>query len=959
MRGRAASAGARGAERSRPGPDPREMPRREFLGWDRPALAAVAERLVEEASETSSEGLASLDAWLVVTPTARAGRRLVELLLEAAQRRGRALLPPETATPGALGARLLIPERRMASPTERAVAWRAAVSSAPAETLAALGGETAVAPPLGPGELASLASALHEEIARAGCGFADARAHVPPEETRRWSALEQLEHAYRAALDRARRIDPALAEGGAETTTIDRPVALVGVVELPPVLRALLARLGDRVTAWIHAPEAHAAGFDELGCLVAAYWQRHDPAIPAERVTVVGDPADQADAVADAIAATGGAYRPEQITLGAADPELAAPLLHRLRAQGLTVRAATGPALEGSAPAVLLRAAADYLEEGRFEELAALLRQPDLARALPGPGSRDPAEALDAWHAERLPTAARPEAAPPDLAPALEALESWLAPLRGPEAPRGAWAGPVLELLERVYGERTLETGRDEGDRALAEALAAIRDAAAEAAAVPEALADAERVSGAEAIRLILEPLAGGRLPPSPEEEALELLGWLELPLDDAPVLVAAGIQEGVVPQTAPGPGAAGLLPEPVRRGLGLADNASRLARDAYSLSAACAGRRRVAIVAGRRNADGDPLLPSRLLLGRDPATVAERVEGNLAPRARGSDRLLARAPTRADGAFARWPPPPPETGPIERLPVTAFAAYIACPYRFYLRHVLGLEPLADDRRELDAAQIGSLVHDLLGAFGRSEVADSADPEAIEAWLSAGLDARFRAFGRDRPPAVGVQREQLRWRLRSFAAWQAARREAGWRIEHVELPVDAAPLVVDGEAVTAAGRPFAVRGRIDRVDVHEATGQRLILDYKTAERDLGPRDTHHRGREPDAPKDWTDLQLPLYRHLAAHAGLDRVEDLGYIVLPAGEIPDGRHDRLAGWDASALAAADARAAEVVAAIAAGIFYPPADAVAFDDFAELCGSAQFTAMAEVPSEPEEEA
>ncbi len=61
---------------------------RVFLGWNRPGLAAAVEYLVGRAARA---GVLDLGGVIVAVPGARAGRRLLELLLERAERRGGAL----------------------------------------------------------------------------------------------------------------------------------------------------------------------------------------------------------------------------------------------------------------------------------------------------------------------------------------------------------------------------------------------------------------------------------------------------------------------------------------------------------------------------------------------------------------------------------------------------------------------------------------------------------------------------------------------------------------------------------------------------------------------------------------------------------------------------------------------------------------------------------------------------
>ena len=220
--------------------------------------------------------------------------------------------------------------------------------------------------------------------------------------------------------------------------------------------------------------------------------------------------------------------------------------------------------------------------------------------------------------------------------------------------------------------------------------------------------------------------------------------------------------------------------------------------------------------------------------------------------------------------------------------------AYLACPYRYYLRHRLKLEALADTASELDPAQFGSLLHDALMQFGSSEARDSTTPAEIRGGtvsMSLGQLAAMQ-YGRVSQPAVQVQIELIKLRLAAFAERQAEWRGQGWRIKHVEIEFAAtrrkqkpAPFAVDGQTALLCGR-------VDRIDENEQTGQWAVLDYKSSEAAKKPNDTHRDG------DDWSDLQLPLYRHLVR--GLDPPADvqLGYIQLPK----DVRADRfqLAEW-----------------------------------------------------------
>jgi RecB family exonuclease len=253
----------------------------------------------------------------------------------------------------------------------------------------------------------------------------------------------------------------------------------------------------------------------------------------------------------------------------------------------------------------------------------------------------------------------------------------------------------------------------------------------------------------------------------------------------------------------------------------------------------------------------------------------------------------------------------------LTQLNVTAFRDYQACPYRFYLRHVLRLEPIDDSPREMDGRAFGNVAHDVLKQFACSPECNSSNPHDVEEILQHELNQCVqRRYGDQALPAVRVQIEQLRIRLRAFAAIQAARAAEGWRIEFTELsppPERPATLIVDGI-------PFQLRGRIDRIDVHAQSGARVIWDYKTSDTVKKPEETHQQQGE------WIDLQLPLYRHLALAAGITGPVQLGYILLPKDT---GRTAMIcAEWDEKSLSAADHAACDIVRCLRREEFWPPA-------------------------------
>ena len=210
----------------------------------------------------------------------------------------------------------------------------------------------------------------------------------------------------------------------------------------------------------------------------------------------------------------------------------------------------------------------------------------------------------------------------------------------------------------------------------------------------------------------------------------------------------------------------------------------------------------------------------------------------------------------------------------------------------------------------------------------------------------AALEHEVRAaYGASPLSAVAVQVEQLRLRLAAFARWQAAHAAEGWRILRVEAQPEE-----PGAAFVVDGAPMSHRGRIDRIDLREASGELLVLDYKTGDRAKSPEQAHRQG------DDWIDLQLPLYRHLLPALGIEGRTKLGYVVLRTSTAAVGLLE--APWSEEDLQSADRTAEEVIRKVRQGSFWPPTRPAPeyFEELAAICGDGPFGAA--VVATPDEE-
>lgn len=912
------------------------------LGWTDPALPTAAALLVDR---YTSDAIVDLRGVLVAVPGARAGRRLKELLVEVADARQLRLAPPKIVTVGDLPERLFRAAAPAASGALRRVVWTTVLRDAPSDELERLFARRPPAHDVAAwSRLGREVERLHRSVARGGHDFASVEAECRSaftrgalgwDDTARWSALGKLEAGYRRRLSEAGRVDPDLErlralDSGEMQASGD--LWLLSIPEMPGAVREAVRAVAEQGTVHVavHAPDSELDGFDALGCVRPEAWERAHVPLTDAQIVLRDQPADQADAVAEVLAGLQGERAADEIVIGVPDGALAPWVEERLGDAGVPVRDAAGTPLEHTAPYRLLEAVAEVLDGRRYEGLAALARHPDfghwMAASAEVPDFSLPGEwvpALDAWYMEFVP-ARLPDADQElpgggldrytpvvNLVKAVDEALLYGADLGGTDArPIGAWMRPLLELLARVYSARKLRRTIP-ADRDVLRSLDALAQAAQAFERMPASV-DLE-CSATAAIRLVLEQVKGTAIPSPADAAAVEMLGWLELPLDDAAVVVVTGANEPRLPESVAGDA---FLPDALRTAIGLVDNRRRYARDAYRLTAmahtaAGSADRRLAVIAGRRTASGDPLRPSRLLFAAPGETVVARVlefydpsadrgeasaglEGDVA----GAGESAAASASGAEGDESGFLLPPEPFIPaadaeerLARMSATRFRALLTDPYLFALAHVRGCDTVDDHERELNGAGFGDLAHRVLERFGRNEqIRASTDPAEISAFLDRDLDARaaarFGPEGRWSHVAVRIQLEQLRTRLHHFAEWQATWIAEGWRVHAVEVaPGDA------GVTFEVPGQdPVRIRARIDRVDHHPETGRWVVWDYKTSERGATPEDTHRSG------EDWVDLQLPLYRWLlprlideqgryVAEGAAELEVDVGYILLP--------------------------------------------------------------------------
>jgi RecB family exonuclease len=206
----------------------------------------------------------------------------------------------------------------------------------------------------------------------------------------------------------------------------------------------------------------------------------------------------------------------------------------------------------------------------------------------------------------------------------------------------------------------------------------------------------------------------------------------------------------------------------------------------------------------------------------------------------------------------------------------TALEVMATCPFRYFLKHQLGVRELEEPPDELRISPLvkGSLVHRILERFFVEAAGEGLAPDAGEPWPASAHD-RMRELAEEEcaiDEAHGLTGAPLLWQLDRQRIFESLRRvlleddehrARGDRFSHAEMAFG------DGEATASLALPsggtIRFRGRIDRVDRH-ANGNVVVYDYKTGR--SKPYDGIERGELFDNGR---HLQLPVYA-LALGAG---------------------------------------------------------------------------------------
>jgi len=352
--------------------------------------------------------------------------------------------------------------------------------------------------------------------------------------------------------------------------------------------------------------------------------------------------------------------------------------------------------------------------------------------------------------------------------------------------------------------------------------------------------------------------------PPYGTHPRIFILGQLEARLMQADVMILAGLNERTWP---PDAGSDPWMSRPMRAAFGLPSPERSIGLSAHDfVQCFCAPQ---LIITRARRVDGTPTVPARWLQRLDTVLQALQVE---IPAFAAYEQWAENLDAPDDVTAVRRPEPrPPVALRPDNLSVTDIERWMRDPYDIYARKILKLKKLPALEEQSDAAERGTIMHEVLNRFVR-EHPGPLPPDAQD---------RLIALGRE---VLGEKLEEPR--LWGFW-WPRFQRLAGWFVGHERqwrLTATNAATEAEGAAsLDIDGIPFTLRARADRID-HYGDSAFAVIDYKT-------------GTTPSA-KDVVNgfsPQLPLEAVILLEGGFaaleaDSVPYLGFWKMSGGNIP---------------------------------------------------------------------
>ena len=230
-----------------------------------------------------------------------------------------------------------------------------------------------------------------------------------------------------------------------------------------------------------------------------------------------------------------------------------------------------------------------------------------------------------------------------------------------------------------------------------------------------------------------------------------------------------------------------------------------------------------------------------------------------------------------------------------QKISVTALKTYINCPYTFYLERIRNCSKLEDEAIELQANQIGNILHCVFESYGKKYSDNLPEAEELQKFLHEETNKFFTAqVGYAVNNITVMQNEVMHKTIDAFMSAEQTIRSsfASHKIHAVEHKInipygelyDRIQQKMDNilPAIPEKLRNIHIVGKIDRIDLaqdSEGKNYCFILDYKTSGTSKKPSESHFAAKAAEhldeekmlaagTDKYFADMQLIIYNLLA-------------------------------------------------------------------------------------------
>lgn len=860
-----------------------------FLGWEKPLPQLAVQRLFAYAE---NPGPIDFSAYRIIVPTAEAGRLLREALAEHA---------PE----GIMGLDILLPDMLFRQETESPAtaaevlaAWsRTLENIQPQKTEPLLGPRFADVRHAPETRLAAgnLLQNCRKELAADGSDVRRAARYFRQagmlDQAERFEIFEELEKEFLRHCPH----DPLLLQQKSIPLATDTRTLIV--LHCPDIRGAAVKYLQScpgRVEYWIHAPAELADMFDESGRALPCWNKREFPVDTEKQLRITVHAEDQVQLLNKLRTSSGQQLR----AIGVLDPALAEAWRDQLRCSPAGESPVFFPAMQS-------------LQSMRWTRLFCALLA--LRSAVP---DRDSAAAIlhDGILADKQTLTALDKLQQETLAQTLPALYRTAAPGKTKDA---------LEKLINWQKQLTSTSGNVLSEcwnilRSIGESPACPpvdrRSSLQELIVLESLITAAEHAAGNSedlAVALFHQLCNTAQIHPVQSGgETLDAVGFLELPWYGDSTVILAGLSENVLSGNR---FSDPFLPEQAKKLLNLQTAEQSSAADAFRF-AAMQNTADLRFLVCRYGMRQDAVKPPAILMRCPEKDLPQRILdifGNrfvLPLAVEKKPRLEPLVPRR-------------EIPEKKRLSVTDFAQYLRCPFTYYLQKILRAENAGGKAIELDHAQSGTILHNIIAGCEKV-IQSGADANGLFQCAMDHWKISRHHFGDPAPGLLELQFAIMKDNLLYFAASQAEWYDHGWRLVRSELHPEKTTVPpcswadfyhkVFPDAPREKWRDsIEFKGRFDRLDARELDGKRelCVIDYKTgiaktpAEKHfcssagLTEEEKNYRA-VPGLNKYWSDLQLPMYvlmiRHLLPEEPADRIS-AAYFNLPTAYASTGVYE----------------------------------------------------------------